>query len=305
MSYSTANFLLQRKLCIVIVLAATILQQTCYGEFPNQNTSDQSYSKTNTIPNDNISDDMSQRLKTWERNLAVWTNQPRGYATCNPQRIQALLAGQTNAALVVQLTNAWERLQLACTNQPIKLNEYISQTLKEKGGPKGEQALFAQNFFTMLTCLPLTPLMPPCIGIDPDYHRSDVLKWYLMKEAIFAAPYLIESGDTFLDMASLIGDLKANVSPNVNVDIPKLFILNFPTEDRERIRLLYRWNIAMISYQRSLESVVWHWSYYVGGHIRTFASTLPPDRRKAFLDEIARRAKSDAKEIELLNKPLL
>ena len=211
MSYSAACFLLKTKLCIVIVLAATLLQQTCHGEMPSKTAADKSYPKTNEIPTVNISDVTSQRLKTWERNLAVWTNRPRGYVTCNPRRIERLLAGQTNNLLAVQLTNAWERLQLACTNKPIKLNEYIGQTLKEKGGPKGDQAQFAQNFLTMLTCLPLAPLMPPCIGVDPDYRRSDVLKWYLMKEAITAAPYLIESGDTLLDMASLIGDFSSKI----------------------------------------------------------------------------------------------
>jgi hypothetical protein len=305
MNYSTVCFLLQTKLCIGIVLVATILQQPCHGE-PQKLTSDyNNTSKPDEKPIVNKADVMQQWMEIWERNLAVWTNQPRGYVTCNPLRIERLLAGQTNTVLAVQLTNAWERLQLACTNKPIKLNEYIGQTLKEKGGPKGDQAQFAQNFLTMLTCLPLAPLMPPCIGVDPDYRRSDVLKWYLMKEAITAAPYLIESGDTLLDMASLIGDFRANAIKNFNFNIGRLFIQNYPANDRERIRLIYNWNIAMLSYQRSIESLLWQWSTCYEWNIRNIASKLPPEKRKVFLDEIARRAKSDAKEIELLNKPLL
>ncbi|MEI7948069.1 MAG: hypothetical protein WCJ02_15315 [bacterium] len=244
-----------------------------------------------------------QNISEWKRDQAAWASRPRGYFVCAPSAIKTLVNSQQNKDEVIWLENQWNQLQAAWTNQPIKfksfaLNAVKSVTNDNSGGVAQQRKA---HLFTMVTCLPI-PSFNHTNEISSDFYFN--LKWNTLDQMLRDTPSLDNTSSIWMDFAWLLGDVRSNIIEGYKCNNGINGVFGLSDEQRIYVLDLQNWTADMGIYQMTLEMTCRLWTQCKIVEIREFASKLPPEKRKVFLDEIARRAKSDAKEIELLNKPL-
>jgi hypothetical protein len=267
-------------------------------------------------------------VNKWLQQQTKWNSQPRGFPVSCPASIQPLFATQMNKSEVILLSNVWVQLQVVWTNQPRKFKECamgIARSLANKTNEiasverllEYETSLSiyrpivpkdivstqrVQALFAMVTDLSIPKF---CVQKKDDSNLFLMVKWNTMNWLHSYIPCLRNSQNTWVDCANFIGDVRANIVQEYDAVRMNISVFDVPYEKRDYILSLKDWSLAMNEYQDQLIQTSNRWTRYTLELVREFASKLPPEKRKVFLDEIARRAKSDAKEIELLNKPLL
>lgn len=246
---------------------------------------------------------IDKSISEWKRDQATWASHPRGYFACNSSVIQDIINSQQNSDDVIWITNQWIQLQIAWTNQPKKFKSFALSIVKSVTTDNPEVITHQRkcHLFSMITCLPIPPFNHTN-EISSDFYLN--LKWNTLDQILRETPVLTNTASVWKDLAMLLGDVRSNIIDGYKCNNRINSVLGLSDEQRTCVLDLQSWTADMGIYQMTLEMTCRLWAQCKIDEIRSFASKLPADRRKAFLDEIARRAKSDTKEIELLNKPL-
>ncbi|MCL1921583.1 MAG: hypothetical protein FWG50_11030 [Kiritimatiellaeota bacterium] len=232
--------------------------------------------------------------------LNAWTNQMRGFACNDAGRVKALIAAQPDAAFAERLTAVWEDMKCASTNRAPDFTFYaytFAQGLKSSDDPHSR--LLARHFFTMLVCLPDLSFPPPS-GLDsPNWACPVEGVWNRLGLVMASARPLLETAETFLEIAGFMGDVRMNMIPDLGD-----FGRGSYTGEKDALFHLRNWCCALRSCQRSLRYPCEQWSWSMIDEIRRFAAKMPPDERKRFLDQIKKLARSDEEEAKRLDEPI-
>jgi len=287
----------------VALLASLSLQAiawSCFGDnHPSANTNDVIY--LNYTPERRAED-----LVKIEKYVNAWTNQPRGFACNNPNRIRDLIAAQPDAVSAGRLTGLWENLQASRPHRSVRLEDYACEFIKNAGlsadDPDSRQ--LAAHFFTMMMCIPDLSFPPPSSLDSPNWrYGAEGVYGRLTRLMDIAPSSLLETAETYQSLAGFIGEVRMNIVP----DFGPLGKGNYYTYTGEKDALFYlrNWCYALQTHQHDLQNVCRSWNgFMIKYRIRDFANEMPPDERKQFLDKIKELARSDAEEAKLLDTPI-